>query len=166
MAGLLAAFLAGAPLIAVAAGNWAQAAGLRQQRAQRSWHQVPAVLLQAAPHQAAFKQWSAPTAWVRARWSTPAVHARVGELPAPPGGQAGTRLLVWADRSGLLAGTPLTGDVITARVIAAGIVAVSGLAVVLLGVAQAARWLLDRRRLAAWEAAWTSFGPQWTRRRE
>ena len=55
MAGLLAAFLAGAPLIAVVAGGWAHAAGLRQQRAQRSWHQVPAVLLQAAPRQAAFR---------------------------------------------------------------------------------------------------------------
>ncbi len=166
MAGLLAAFLAGAPLIAVAAGSWAHAADLRRQRAQRSWHQVPAVLLQPAPHQAAFRHWSSPTAWVRARWSAPGEHARVGEVPAPPGGRAGTRLLVWADRSGLLAGTPLTGDVITARVIAAGIVAVAGLAVVLLGVARAARWLLDRRRLAAWEAAWISIGPQWTRRRE
>ena len=86
MAGLLAAFLAGAPLIAVAADSWAQATSLRQQRAQRSWHQVPAVLLQAAPHQAAFKHWSAPTASVRARCSTPGEHARVGEVAAPPGG--------------------------------------------------------------------------------
>ena len=73
---------------------------------------------------------------------------------------------MWADRSGLLAGIPLTGDVISAREIAAGTLAVAVLAAVLLGVARAARWLLDRRRLAAWEAAWTSVGPQWTRRRE
>src|SRR2546429_4454483 len=53
MAGLLAAFLAAAPLAAAAASGWAHAAGLREQHAQRSWHQVPAVLLQAAPPQAA-----------------------------------------------------------------------------------------------------------------
>ncbi len=166
MAGLLAAFLAGAPLVAVAAGSWAHAAGLRQQRAQRSWHQVPAVLLQAAPHQAAFRHWSSPTAWIRARWTQPGEHARLGEVPAPPGSRPGTRLPVWADRSGPVAGPPLTSDVITARVIAARTLAVAGLAAVLLGVARAARSLLDRRRLAAWEAAWTSIGPQWTRRRE
>ena len=116
----------------------------------------------AAPHQAAFRQWSAPTAWVRARWTPPDEHARVGEVPAPPGSRAGTVLLACADRSGPLAGTPLTGDVITA--IAAGILAVARMAVVLLGVARSDRWLLARRRLAAWEAAWISIGPQWSRR--
>ncbi len=53
---------------------------------------------------------------------------------------------------------------ITARVIAAVMLAVAGLALVLHGLARAARWLLDRRRLAAWESAWTMIGPQWTRR--
>jgi hypothetical protein len=72
---------------------------------------------------------------------------------------------VWADRSGPVAGTPLTRDVITARAIAAGMLALAFLAIVLLGLARSARWLLDRRRLAAWETAWTSIGPQWTRRR-
>ncbi len=62
MAGLLAAFLAGAPLVAVAAGSWAHAGTLRQQHAQR--------------------------------------RARIGEVPAPPGSRARSRLLVWADRSG------------------------------------------------------------------
>ena len=62
-------------------------------------------------------------------------------------------------------GNPLTRDVITARAIAAGMLALACLAIVLLGLAWSARWLLDRRRLAAWETAWTSIGPQWSRRR-
>jgi len=161
MAGLLAAFLAGAPVVAVAASSWAHAGNLRQQRAERSWHQVPAVLLHAAPRQPAFRQTSALTVWARARWTPPGGRARAGQVPAPPG----SRLLVWADRSGPLAGGPLTSDVITARVIAAVMLAVAGLALVLHGLARAARRLLDRRRLAAWEAAWTTIGPQWTRRR-
>jgi hypothetical protein len=81
MAGLLAASCR-APVVAVAAGNWAQAGNLRQQRAQRSWHQVPTVLLQAAPRQPWLRHTSALTVWVRARWT-------------PPGRRAGSRLLVW-----------------------------------------------------------------------
>ncbi len=100
MAGLLAAFLAGAPLAAAATGSWAHAGGLRQQHAQQSWYQVPAVLVQAAPGQTAFRHTSSLTVWVRARWTLAGGHARVGEVPAPPGSQAGSRLLVWADRSG------------------------------------------------------------------
>jgi hypothetical protein len=65
-----------------------------------------------------------------------------------------------------VAGVPLIRDQITARVIADGILALAFLAAVVLGLARAARRLLDHRRLAAWEAAWTSIGPQWTRRRQ
>jgi hypothetical protein len=164
MAGLLAAFLAGAPLIAIAAGSWAHTAGLSDRRAQRSWHQVPAVLLQTAPRQAAFRHWS-PPARVRARWAPPGGKARAGEVWVPAGSRAGSTVQVWAGRSGPVASVPLTSDEITARVITAGMLALAGLAIVLLGVARAVRWLLDRRRLAAWEAAWNSAGPQWTRPR-
>ena len=137
-AGLLAAFLAGAPLIAAAAVGWAHAWDLRQQRAQRSWHQVPALLLQAAPRHAAFRHTSSSIAWVRARCTPPGGRARAGEVPAPPGSRAGSRLLVWADRSGPVAGSPLTRDVITARAIAAGMLALAFLAIVLLGLARSA----------------------------
>jgi len=60
MAGLLAVFLAGAPLAAISSAGWAHSSGLREQRAQRSWRQVSVVLLQAAPRQAAFRHWSPP----------------------------------------------------------------------------------------------------------
>src|SRR6266566_4740834 len=68
VAGLLAVFLAGAPLAAIGATGWTHSAGLREQRAQRSWRQVSMVLLQAAPRQAVFRHWS-PPARVRARWA-------------------------------------------------------------------------------------------------
>lgn len=164
MAGLLAAFLAGAPLAAVAAGGWVHAAGLREQRAQRSWHQVPAVLRQAAPRQAAFRHWS-PATWVRASWTPPGGRPRAWLVPAPPGAPAGSTIKIWAQRTGPIAGTPLTGEQITARSITAAMIAVACLAIVVAGLAKAARWLLDRRRLAAWEADWASTGPRWTRHR-
>lgn len=163
MAGLLAVFLAGAPLIVIAAGSWAHAGGLREQRAELSWHQVPAVLLQSVPRDSAFRHWSSVTYRVRARWTPPGGPARTGEVPAPPGGRAGSRVLVWAGRSGPVAGVPLARDQITGRVIAAAMLALAFLAAVVLGLARAARRLLDRRRLAAWEAAWRSTGPQWTK---
>lgn len=55
---IMAGLLAGAPLLTVAAGGWAHAGDLREQRAERSWHHVPAVPLQAAPPLAAFRHWS------------------------------------------------------------------------------------------------------------
>ncbi len=99
MAGLLAAFLAGAPLLTIAAAGWVHAAGTREQHAQRSWHQVPVVLAQAAPRQATFRHWS-PPALVRAWWTPPGGPARSAEVPATPGGRAGNTVRVWAGRSG------------------------------------------------------------------
>ncbi len=164
MAGLLAAFLAGAPLLTIAAAGWVHAVGTRERHAQRSWHQVPVVLAQAAPRQATFRHWS-PPALVRAWWTPPGGPARSAEVPATPGGRAGNTVRVWAGRSGPPASGPLTGDELTARVIATGILVPAALAVIMLGLAVAARQLLDRRRLAAWEADWTTVAPRWTRNR-
>jgi hypothetical protein len=104
-AGLLAMFLAGAPLVVVTTESWAHAGNLRQLDAQRSWYQIPAVLLQAAPRQTAFRHLLSPADWVRARLTPPGGQARAREVPAPPGSRAGTRLRVWADQSGPVAGT-------------------------------------------------------------
>ena len=49
LAGLLVAFLIGAPLLAVAAGWWEHGAAVAELRAQRSVHLVTAVLLQDVP---------------------------------------------------------------------------------------------------------------------
>jgi hypothetical protein len=42
--------------------------------------------------------------------------------------------------------------------------ATATLGIMLLCLAWAGRRVLDRHRLAAWEAAWAAVGPQWTRR--
>src|SRR5262245_29683682 len=80
IAGLFAVFLAGAPLIAIAAGSWAHAAGLGEQHAQRAWHQVTVVLLHDAPRQVAFRYWSPPPA-VLAGWIRHSEPSRIGEVP-------------------------------------------------------------------------------------
>src|SRR5258707_5480326 len=48
-AGLLAVFLIAAPLSWTSAGRWVHQGGLREQRAQQSWHQTEAGLVRAAP---------------------------------------------------------------------------------------------------------------------
>ena len=65
MGGLVAVFLAGAPLAAVAAGHAVCDAGSRTARAQQvTWRQVPAVLAATAPA-AGFRQYqvTVPASW-------------------------------------------------------------------------------------------------------
>ena len=72
---------------------------------------------------------------------------------------------MWAGRFGPVAGVPLANDALTARELAAAILAPVCLAMVVLALARAARWLLNRRRLADWEAAWTRADATWSRHR-
>jgi hypothetical protein len=166
-AALLAVFLIGAPLSSASLGRWVYQGGLSEQRAQQSWHQTPAVLLQTAPVLPGYQyrlSWRS-TAEVPARWSGPDGQQRSGEVLAPVGSRAGRAVQVWVDGSGRLTGPPLLGSELTRRVVGAEVFAPVALAVLLFSLAGAARWLLNRRRLAAWEAAWASIGPRWTRHR-
>src|SRR5215472_709861 len=112
MAVLIAAFLTGAPLAALAAGHAAAVTGSRIVHAQASWHTVPAVLLHnaAADSHAMFQ--ASLEALVPARWAAPDGTPRTGDVYAPAGARAGTRVLVWADGAGRLTDVPLRpGDV-------------------------------------------------------
>jgi hypothetical protein len=165
MAGLIAVFLCGAPLAGLAAGQAAAAGGLRIEQAQAAWHQVTAVLLRKAPESIHPMFQVSLKPLVPARWKAPDGTARTGEVYAPAGAAAGSTVTVWIDGSGRPTVSPVQrGDVIEATALAASLAAVAVAAMLaLLGLI--ARWVLDRRRLAAWEARWAVTGPQWTRRR-
>jgi hypothetical protein len=47
----------------------------------------------------------------------------------------------------------------------AAVMALAAMALALLAVLRLALAFLNRRRLAAWEAAWSRIGPQWSKRR-
>ena len=166
-AGLLAVFLISAPLLGTSIGRWVHQGGVREQRAQQSWHQTPAVLLATAPapHRYAFRLSWQNAVPVPARWSGPGGQPRSGEVPAPPGSRAGQLVQVWVDGSGRVTGPPLLGAELSRRVVGAEVLAPLALGVALLIVAFVVRWLLNRRRLRDWEAGWASIGPRWSRHR-
>jgi hypothetical protein len=162
--GLSALFLICAPLLAVTAGQWTHQAGLAQQRAERGWRQVSAVALQSAPSADAYSaQWA--DLGVLAKWVAPGGIQRIGEVPASADIKAGQSIRVWVNGSGWLSGPPLSARQLSTRVIGVAVLMPAVLAVVLLAIGSLARWLLNRGKLAGWEADWALVEPQWTRQR-
>jgi hypothetical protein len=70
---------------------------------------------------------------------------------------------LWVNHSRQPVGAPLRPRQVAGQAVLAAILAPAGLALVLLCIWLLARSVLDRRRLAGWEAAWRSTGPQWSR---
>jgi hypothetical protein len=161
VAGLLLGFLIGAPLAALAAGRLAYSAAIRAERAQLAGRrQVSAVLLTGARARPEGPAALGPQA--RARWTGPDGLRHAGTVPAPAGARAGSTVIVWIDASGRPAGPPLRPVQLADRVVIAVVLTSFGLGVVLLATGVLARYLLDRRRLAAWDADWQATGPRWT----
>jgi hypothetical protein len=158
---LLAAFVAGAPFAAHAAGSWTYAGSIREAQAQQAaLRQVPATLLQAAA------PWSIGEggAEAQARWKAPDGQVRTGQIFVFSAAPAGSTVEVWVNQAGQLTNSPLQHSQVTGRAVMARVLAVAGLAVALILVGWAARWVLDRRRVAAWDAEWLAAG-RWSSRR-
>ena len=156
---LVALFLIGAPLLSVAAVGWAGRVGAGGQQAQRSWRQMPTVLLQNAPAPAA-AYGVIGYSWVRARWIAPDGRTRTGRIPVSTSLAAGGTVRLWVNAAGSPAGPPVNHGALLARQATAAVVAIAALGIALLCLAWAGRWVLDRRRLADWEAAWATVGPR------
>src|SRR5215831_5819133 len=163
MAQFLVVVLVGAPLFAIAAFTWAARAGVAEQRAERSWREVPAVLLRSVPVPDSFAGVFGYS-WVPARWTAPSGQVRSGDIPVEVGLTAGRKVRLWVDAAGRPTDAPITHRAIVARAATAAAVATAGLLIALSCLALIVRWLLDRRRLADWELAWAIVGPQWTKR--
>ena len=164
MAQFLVVVLIGAPLFAIAAFSWAVRAGAAEQRAERSWREVPAVLLRSVPVPDSFAGGVFGYSWVPARWTAPNGKVRSGDIPVEVGLTAGRKVRLWVDAAGTPTDVPLTHRAIVARAGTAAAVATVALLIALSSLALIVRWLLDRRRLTDWELAWAIVGPQWTKR--
>jgi hypothetical protein len=163
-AGLLAAFLIGAPLLVMVTAGWVGHAGAAEQRAQRAWQQIDAVLLRGAPASAALADGLYGGTWIPARWTAPDGQVRTGEIDVITGVVKGQTVPIWVDPAGFPTGPPLSDRAVVARSVVAAAVALVVLAIVLSFLGGVARWVLDRRRLAGWDAGWATVGPQWTKR--
>src|SRR5215472_3882697 len=159
---LVALFLIGAPVVSMAAIGWVSRDAAAAQQATRSWRQVPAVVQKAAPSTASSELFG--YSLVVAKWTAPDGKARAGEIPVSAAVTAGQTIRLWVNAAGTPIDPPPSHELVVLDESEAVVVAVIALGAVLLGLACAGRWVLDRRRLARWEAGWAAVGPQWTRR--
>jgi hypothetical protein len=163
-AGLLAAFLVGAPLLSIAAAHWAGRLAAAEQRAERPWRLVSAVLLRGAPAPPLFAAALYGGTWVPARWTAPDGRVRTGEIDVFSGLPKGQKVGMWVTQTGAPTGPPLAHEAVVARMVIGAAVAPIMLGIVLGFVAAVGRWVFDRRRLARWDSTWASVGPVWTKR--
>jgi hypothetical protein len=157
---LVITFLAAAPFAARASGGWAHAQARRAQLAeQSSTYQVPARVLKLDSQGGAYGD-----PQVQARWTAKDGKVITAEITVPPGTTQGSTQWLWTTRDGQLTGPPLQNSQVTDEAYVAEAFTVFILAVLLTVTGLVARWTLDRRRMAAWDAEWRTTGPRWTTR--
>jgi hypothetical protein len=160
---LLGAFLVGAPLLAVACGQWAGSAALKMAKTQHTArHQVTAVLTADTPDPAQTAYGGLMPVEVPARWTTPDGITHAGKVFAPAGDKAGSLVSIWIDAAGHQTTAPMRASDASSQRALAALLAPVALGMVLLGAWSLARRILDKRRMAAWDADWQATGPRWT----
>jgi hypothetical protein len=137
-----------------------------QRAASASMRPTVAVLLQAGPIYGG----PARIGQAEARWRDRGQGSRSGVLttvftPGIVGAAAGARIQVWLNHSGQPVAPPVSRLGMVVNALVEGIAAAGGAGLALLICYALCRLALDRRRLAAWESAWSLTGPRWTTRR-
>ena len=159
--------LSAALLVAVAVAAFLGTHTYQSQRAaSASLRPAVAVLIQAGPIYVS----PAYIGQAEARWRDRGGGEGSGVLttvstPDIVGAAAGARIPVWLDRSGQPAAPPGGQVAMILNALAGAAAAAGGAAVALLICYTLCRLALDRRRLAAWESAWSLTEPRWTTRR-
>jgi len=162
LVGLFVAMAIVTPFAAQLAGHASYGAALQTRQEQlANRHQVQAVLTKDAGPVSGYSL----SAFVLtpATWTSVTGVRRSDEVPAEPGSREGTSISVWTDRNGYLASPPLDVSEAAGQADAAtvGVIVASG--VVYLTGAAAIKQLLNRRRMAAWDADWVATAPTWNR---
>jgi hypothetical protein len=163
--GLLVAAAAVAPVAAMEAGHVAYTDSLRVAQVQeRTGHQTTATLL-TAPSSASSSGGYTVTSVVpaKARWTTPTGTSRTGDIEVPPADVKGQPVRIWTDAAGDVTTPPATEEQAAGQGTFAAIMAVVLTLVACSSGAGFTRMIMNRRRLAAWDADWTVTAPMWTR---
>jgi len=159
---LLVAFAVAAPLVAHAAATRAYTAAQHARSvALVTRHQVTAVTLQKAPSEISTPYALITTSWVNASWTAPDGHQRTGEIRVADNTPKGASERIWVTASGDVTPPPLSESVFAsiANMVALGSILV--LVVLYLATRITMGYLLNRRRMAAWESDWKTTEPRW-----
>jgi hypothetical protein len=148
-------FLAVAPLAARLGSDLAY-------RGVNGARQVQAVVLSSPPGLSVEPYGGQTSLYARARWPVPAGGHRTGQISAPTGAMAGSKVTVWIDAQGSPILPP--GQLAASKTAAACLAVFIAFAVAAVA-CRAVRGVMLRRRLAAWEAEWRAVEPRWTTRR-
>ena len=101
-----------------------------------------------------------------ATWTSAAGVHQSGAVPTLPASPKGTRVVVWTDdTTGYLDGPPLTIAEAAAQADAIMVGVIVAVGITLVVGAAAIRQLVNRSRMAAWEADWAATAPAWNRQR-
>jgi hypothetical protein len=160
LAVLVIAFVVAAPFAALTAGSYVHARAHQAQLAERvSSYQVPARVLRLDSQGTVYGD---PQAQVR--WTAHDGKVITGEITVPLGATVGSTQWLWTAADGQVTNPPLEDSQVTGQAYFAEGFAVFTLALLLAITGMVARWTLDRRRMAAWDAEWRAAGPRWTTR--
>jgi len=102
---------------------------------------------------------------VQAAWTSPAGERRTAEILALAGTPKGTRVTIWTDAQGNLSSPPLQPSQVAGQGDVAALGAIVAVAALYLCATGAVRYVMYRRRMAAWEADWAVTAQAWNRQR-
>jgi hypothetical protein len=160
--GLVVLFLVVAPLLCVFTGRLADAAGLREQRAEQAWRPVPAVLQQSAAQGLVGQDAAWGAAWVQARWIAPDGQQRSGPIAVGLTAKAKQNVTIWVTESGQVTHPPLSHGEVLDGIANAAMATSAGVAALFAIIAALIRVAINRRRMAEWTRDWDVVGPRWT----
>lgn len=165
LAGLFVASAAGAPFAAQAASHAAYAGALHAQQTQLATrHEVRAELTKPAGNTVSGYTLSAYVP-VQATWTSITGVKHTGEVLALTGSKKGSTVTVWTDAAGNLVSPPLQASQVTGQRDVAALAAIVGIGTLYLCEVGVVRFVLNRRRMAAWESDWAVTAETWNRQR-
>lgn len=158
---LLVAFAVIAPLTARAAAAWAHAVAEHTRvSALATRYEVTAITLEKAPPP---RRTLMTQPQVDAAWIAPDGRHRTGQVQVPAGTQQGSSERIWVDGAGDPVAPPLPAAKVAGLADRAACAAIALLIGLFLITVSVIKRVIDRKRLAAWDAEWTVTGPRWTR---
>ena len=165
LAGLFVAAAAGAPFAAQAASQAAYTGALRAEQAQlAARHQVRAVLTQTAGGSTSAYTLSTEVP-APVTWTSGAGVRHTGTILALAGSAKGSSVTIWTDAQGNLASPPLQPAQVAGQGEIAAFGTIVGIAALYLCEAGIVRYVLNRRRMRAWDADWVVTAQAWNRQR-